>query len=130
MKFLEDVLEALNENITIHDIQGMFKDLKPEFIRTSLKKMWLEDFYSFCEKELDGQSKEVMINLLKFEADCKTIQVIYNSIGNKELSSAASRASTRKHLCPSLGNLYPDCEKEIQNVTALDGKLMRVFVGS
>eukprot|EP01017_Pseudomicrothorax_dubius_P022737 TRINITY_DN2456_c0_g1_i2.p1 TRINITY_DN2456_c0_g1~~TRINITY_DN2456_c0_g1_i2.p1 ORF type:complete len:386 (-),score=119.40 TRINITY_DN2456_c0_g1_i2:120-1277(-) len=121
MKFLEDVLEALNENITIHDIQSLFKDIKPEFIRTSLKKMWLEDFYTFCENELDDNSKQVMLDLLKFEADCKTIQVIYNSIGNKELSSAASRSSTRKHLCPSLGHLYPDCERELTNVTSLEG---------
>lgn len=26
--------------------------MKPEYIRTSLKKMWLEDFYSFCEEEV------------------------------------------------------------------------------
>lgn len=26
--------------------------MKPEYIRTSLKKMWLEDFYSFCESDV------------------------------------------------------------------------------
>jgi len=47
--------------------------MKPEFIRTSLKKMWLEDFYDFCETKLSDTSKEIMIDLLKFEADLKTI---------------------------------------------------------
>lgn len=31
----------------------------------------------------------MMEDLLKFEADFKTIQVIYNSIGNRELNTAA-----------------------------------------
>lgn len=47
--------------------------MKPEFIRTSLKKMWLEDFYDFCDTKLYGTSREMMIDLLKFEADAKTI---------------------------------------------------------
>lgn len=120
MRFLEDVLQALNENITIHDIQTLFKDIQPDIIRTSLKKMWLEDFYDFCESKLDGTSSEVMLDLLKFEADCKTIQVLYNSIGHKVLSTTTSRTTTRKNLCPSLGYLYPDCERELTAVTTLE----------
>jgi len=58
--------------------------MKPEFIRTSLKKMWLEDFIAFCQDNLSNSSQEMMLDLLEFEADMKTIQVIYNSIGNKE----------------------------------------------
>lgn len=56
--------------------------MKPEYIRTSLKRMWLEDFYEFCEEEviyiqyiwkLNSTSQDLMIDLLKFEADFKTI---------------------------------------------------------
>ena len=47
--------------------------MRPEFIRTSLKKMWIEDFALFCENNLSGESKEWMRDLINFEADFKTI---------------------------------------------------------
>lgn len=47
--------------------------MKPEFIRTSLKKMWLEDFHDFCHNNINSTSLELMDDLLKFEADFKTI---------------------------------------------------------
>ena len=54
MRFLEESMEGLSENRTFNDIMNMFKEMKPEFIRTSLKKMWLEDFQYFCDKNLSG----------------------------------------------------------------------------
>ena len=45
----------------MNDVMQLFKDMKPEFIRTSLKKMWLEDFHHFCNKNLEGSSKEMML---------------------------------------------------------------------
>ena len=47
--------------------------MKPEFIRTSLKRMWLEDMHQFVQKKLSGESKEVLAELIDFEADFKTI---------------------------------------------------------
>jgi V-type H+-transporting ATPase subunit d len=47
--------------------------MKPEFIRTSLKRMWLEDMNDFINKNMSGESNEVMTDLLNFEADMKTI---------------------------------------------------------
>jgi V-type H+-transporting ATPase subunit d len=73
----------------MNEVQNIFKELKPENIRTALKKLWLEDFYQFCEENLNPTSKEMMKDLIKFEADFKTVQVIYNSIGNKELNTSA-----------------------------------------
>ena len=70
--------------------------------------MWLEDFYEFCMTELNSTSQEMMDVLLKFEADFKTIQVIYNSIGNKDLATVAKLMTIRKSLCPTIGWLYPD----------------------
>lgn len=97
MKFLEQNMEnGSSENKTLADVQNIFKELRPEFIRTSLKKMWLEDFYNFCSENLNETSTEMMIDLLKFEADCKTIQVAYNTIGNKDFSSQAKIAEARK----------------------------------
>jgi len=47
--------------------------MKPEFIRTSLKRMWLEDMNEFISLNMSGESYEVMTELLNFEADMKTI---------------------------------------------------------
>ena len=51
--------------------------------------MWLEDFYDFCRNKLNPTSTEIMMDLLKFEADFKSIQVCYNTISNKELNTMA-----------------------------------------
>ena len=73
MRFLEESLEGMGKNRTLNDIQALFKDMKPEFIRTSLKRMWLEDMNDFINKSMSGESNEVMTELLNFEADMKTI---------------------------------------------------------
>ena len=52
MKFLEQSIENLHENRTLNDIQNLFKEMKPEYIRTSLKKMWLEDFFEYCSNKV------------------------------------------------------------------------------
>jgi V-type H+-transporting ATPase subunit d len=95
---------------TMNEVQNLFKELKPEYIRTSLKKLWLEDFSDFCQRNLNPTSADMMDELIKFEADFKTIQVIYNSIGNRELNTTAKILEARKKLCPALGYLYPDCK--------------------
>lgn len=120
MRFLEDSMEGLSENRTIQEIQALFKEMKPEFIRTSLKKMWLEDFYEFCQNNLNPTSKALMLDLLNFEADFKTIQVVYNSIGNKDFNTAIKIVITRKNLCPNLGYLYPDCQRQLLNAMSLE----------
>lgn len=61
-----------------------------------------------------------MEELVKFEADFKTIQVIYNSIGNRELNTTAKILEARKKLCPALGYLYPDCKTSLLNATTLE----------
>ena len=48
----------------------------------------------------------IVIDLLRFEADFKTIQVIYNSIGNRDLNTAAKIITTRKNLCPTIGYFF------------------------
>lgn len=73
MKFLDESIENMHENRTMNDIQNLFKEMKPEYIRTSLKKMWLEDFYRYSEENLPPTSKEGLVSLLKFEADFRTI---------------------------------------------------------
>jgi V-type H+-transporting ATPase subunit d len=76
IRFLEESFEGIGENRTMNDIQALFKEMKPEFIRTSLKRMWLEDMYQFVRTKFSGESLEVMLDLINFEADFKTLQVI------------------------------------------------------
>lgn len=113
MKFLEDSLQNLSENRTMNEIQNQFKEMKSEFIRTSLKKLWLEDFYDFCKRNLSSLSQEVMLDLLNFEADFKSIQVVYNSLVSKESTSLIKITGTRKQLSPSCGYLYPDSQRAL-----------------
>ena len=50
MKFLEEEMtKEGGDSRTMNEVQNLFKELKPEYIRTSLKKLWLEDFYQFCQ---------------------------------------------------------------------------------
>jgi V-type H+-transporting ATPase subunit d len=49
--------------------------MKPEFIRTSLKRMWLEAMDKFVQTRLTAESQEVLKALMDFEADFKTLQV-------------------------------------------------------
>lgn len=52
---------------------GIFKEEKTEKIRTSLKKMWLENFYDFVDNNVSGCSRDMMLDILKFDADFKTV---------------------------------------------------------
>jgi len=47
LRFLEETSDGMGENRTMNDIQATFKEMKPEFIRTSLKRMWVEDMNNF-----------------------------------------------------------------------------------
>ena len=120
MKFLEDSMQSLSESRTMNDILNHFKEMKSEFIRTSLKKLWLEDFFYYVKERLSGVSREIMMDLLNFEADFKTIQVVYNSLGSKENVSIIKITQTRKQLCPSLGYLYPDCQRALASAQNLE----------
>jgi hypothetical protein len=43
----------------MNEVQNIFKELKPEYIRTSPKKLWLEDFYEYWETKLNATSKAI-----------------------------------------------------------------------
>jgi V-type H+-transporting ATPase subunit d len=60
MRFLEESFEGMGENRTMNDIQALFREMKPEFIRTSLKRMWLEDMMAFVNDRFGGETKEIL----------------------------------------------------------------------
>jgi V-type H+-transporting ATPase subunit d len=80
-------MKKAGESRTMNEVHNIFKEIKPEYIRTSLKRLWLEDFYEFCTNRLNPTSTLMLEDLIKFEADFKTIQVVYNSIGNKVITA-------------------------------------------
>jgi V-type H+-transporting ATPase subunit d len=91
------------------------KDFKPEKIKNILKKIWLTEFYEYCEERINPESAEVMQDLLKFESDCQTIQIIYNTIGNKDLAGPKGRYGERRKYINRIGRLYPDRDSELSN---------------
>lgn len=91
-------------------------EINPGLLRTSMKKLWLEDLYETC-RQLPPTSREILEDLLKFEADCMTIQVIYNSLNNEQLNNPIARKTDRKNLCPNFGYLYPDCDQQLEKVS-------------
>jgi len=90
----------------IHFISEIMKDYSITQIQLRVKKIWLADFHKFCMSELDQTSANVMDDLLKFESDQRTIQIIANSFADKELNNARNRESYRKKFICNLGYLY------------------------
>jgi V-type H+-transporting ATPase subunit d len=93
-----------------------------------VRKIWLNEFYDFCEVNLPETSREVMVDYLKFEADCQTIQIINNSFVVGGMNNAAVNETERRKFMPRIGYLYPDRQEKLSNVSdmrtlqiALDG---------
>ena len=79
--FLEEILST-SESKQISTIQTYLSELKPDKIKNYLQKIWLEYFYLFCQK-LNSTTREMMTELLSFEADQQALQIVYNSLKNE-----------------------------------------------
>ena len=113
-KFLEEVL-ASSDSKNVATINNYLQSLKPEEIKNYLKKIWLEYFYHFC-KTLNPTTSEIMENLLKYEADCQTIQIIYNSLAyNNQFQE-----EERKKVIPYFGFLYPETTTQLIKCNSLE----------
>ena len=85
-------------------ISDLMKDYKAEKIKNMLKKIWIGEFHRYC-MNLPDVSRAVMDDLLKFESDCMTIQIIFNSIDIKGLSDSRGREGERRKYINNLGNI-------------------------
>jgi len=113
-KFLQEVLASSDvKNVTT--INNFLQDLKPEQIKNYLKKIWLEYFYNFC-KTLNPTTSEIMEDLLKFEADCQAIQIVYNSLAYH----SQFQEEERKKVIPYFGMLYPEITNELIKCNSLE----------
>jgi len=122
-KFLEACMGAIgNEGNVKKDarfISDLMKDYKAEKIKNMLKKIWLAEFHRYC-MALGDVSKAVMDDLLKFESDCMTIQIIFNSIDIKGLSDSRGREGERRKYINNLGYLYPDRDRELTDADSFE----------
>lgn len=102
-------------------ISDLMKEFKAEKIKNMLKKIWLAEFHKYCMQNLPGDtSRIVMDDLLKFESDCMTLQIIYNSLDISGLSDARGREVERRNYINSLGYLYPDKDRELNDADSFD----------
>ncbi|CDK25374.1 unnamed protein product [Kuraishia capsulata CBS 1993] len=88
-------------------------DMNIEIIRNTLYKSYLEDFANFCSK-LPSPSDEIMLRLLNFEADKRSLNIALNSLGT-ELTP-----DVKVKLLPSLGKLYPTFQVQLSRVEDME----------
>ena len=91
-------------------LRGTMKDIDPEMINFSVRKLYLEDFYQFV-LAVGGETREVMGQLLEAEADRLSISLTLNMTRNeliKQSPNWGEMRSKRALLYPALGKLYPE----------------------
>ena len=88
------------------EVRNILEEIQIEILKNSLMKLYLEDFYAFCNN-LGGETAEVMGALLRARADRNAINITLNSFGTP-LNDSIMRETHRKTLYPSIGNLYPE----------------------
>ncbi|KAL4105385.1 hypothetical protein PRIC1_003452 [Phytophthora ramorum] len=88
------------------DVRNVLEEVQMELIKNSMLKLWLEDFYNFCQ-EIGGDTAVIMGEILEARADRIAINITLNSFGTP-LNEPAMRISDRTPLYPSIGMLYPD----------------------
>jgi vacuolar-type H+-ATPase subunit C/Vma6 len=54
-------------------IAEAMRDYRPEKIKNLLKKIWITELFNFVNDHLNGNSIEILNEILKFESDCQTI---------------------------------------------------------
>jgi V-type H+-transporting ATPase subunit d len=111
----------LEEQTQVHDskhissAQTALQLLKPEKIKNSLKKIWLENFYLYCQSQ-ESMTRGIMMGILEFEADCQAIQVVYNSL----IYDTSTQEAERKKMIPCFGKLYPVATEQMVKANSFD----------
>ena len=85
-----------------------------------VKKIWLHEFYDFCSKELADVSSRMMQDLLKFESDLMTIQIIENSRSYTGLVDARGDSERKKYIS-KVGYLYPGSSEALNEAADFKG---------
>lgn len=111
-KFLDEItLTASSDDQLTLDakyVADVLSDKSVLQIQNHLKKIWLQEFYTFCRTELGETSQRMMCDLLKFESDLMTIQIIDNFSSSMSVSDGAMQYSERQKYISKVGYLYPE----------------------
>ena len=120
-KFLDEVTQgaASDDNMDLDSkfIQDAMQDYSLQQIQLRVRKIWLHELYEFCDTQLLETSRAVMLDLLKFESDLMTIQIIANSLSFSGLVDARGREAERRKYISKIGYLYPDRSEMLSNVS-------------
>lgn len=129
--FFEKFLHGEDGQKSAQEMQRILTETDLEIMKNVLKKLWLEDFYSFCQAQ-GGTTAEVMGHILMMEADFRTLAVTVNSL-NTDLGS---NQQDRSALYPNFGYLYPEGTNRLRKAfnestvrAALEpyGKYLQIF---
>jgi len=122
-KFLNEVTEgaASDENTEIDAkfISDAMKDYNLQQIQLRVRKIWLNEFFDFCQVHLEETSADVMGDLLKFEADCQTIQILANSLMVGGMPNSVNKETERNKYISKVGYLYPERFEKLRSVSDL-----------
>lgn len=103
--------EATRLDYRLDEVGGLLDKQDPEVMKATLKKLWLQDFHTTV-MALGGTTADVLGDILKKEADFRTIMVALNAM-NTHLGSETSLKTTRNPLFPNFGYLYPEGAKSL-----------------
>ncbi len=95
-------------------MMNVLEEVEVEIIKNSLVKLWLQDFYMYCEG-IGGDTGTIMCELLAARADRHAINITLNSFGGP-LNEPQMRGSDRHRLYPAIGTLYPECTSKFSGV--------------
>jgi len=109
MHDLDDFFECVIDNneigiyfkLYIEHIKGILIEIKNDKFRICLNKIWLEQFYVFCNI-IDNNSKEKMHEIIKYEADFHNLLVLINSFSKE---NNGNREIERGVLLANIGNI-------------------------
>jgi V-type H+-transporting ATPase subunit d len=85
-------------------VRNLLNEVPLPVLENSVMKLYLQDFYSFCE-DLGGETAEVMCQLLGARADSIAINIVANSITSP--LNEVQAEDDRQALFPGVGTLYP-----------------------
>jgi len=129
-KFLNEVTEGAasdaDSEITPDFIAKAMQDYNLQQIQLRVRKIWLNEFFEFCETKLTETSAAVMADMIKFEADCQTIQIIANSLMVGGMPNSVAREMERRKYISKVGYLYPERDEKLRNVNDLRSLIMAV----
>ena len=113
--YFSEYLERSSERIGhAGEVRHILEEAQIEIIRSSLMKIYLEDFYRVC-MDIGGETANWMGHILKQRADKMAISITVNSIGTS-LNDINMR-QTRASLYPSFGYLYPAVTNRLIDVS-------------